>query len=175
VLPRSPLFYNKLIIFLYMFRALLCSKHVEEYNELITKQKFVHYVGPLLRLRFLKQFTLLYKSLIFVLLFFSLLLMFSFSYALFPKRLPTSRVTFVVCINVAFSPSKHWNLACCLYSTNFEYLFQNILYAAYVLNDPHVVCMVLCAFSELREAAINSSCPSDSLHEAAWLPLKEFS
>jgi len=31
------LFYNKFIIFLYMFRALLCSKHVEEYNKLIIK------------------------------------------------------------------------------------------------------------------------------------------
>jgi len=25
-----------------MFRALLCSKHVEEYNKLIIKQEFVH-------------------------------------------------------------------------------------------------------------------------------------
>ena len=38
------LFY-KFIIFLYIFRALLCSKHVEEYNKLIIKQEFVHYVG----------------------------------------------------------------------------------------------------------------------------------
>ena len=30
------------IIFLYMFRELLCSKHVEEYNKLIIKQEFVH-------------------------------------------------------------------------------------------------------------------------------------
>jgi len=36
------LFYNKFITFLYMFRALLCSKHVEEYNKLIIKQDFVH-------------------------------------------------------------------------------------------------------------------------------------
>ena len=43
------LFYNKFIIFLYMFRALLCSKHVQEYNKhvqeyntLIIKQEFVH-------------------------------------------------------------------------------------------------------------------------------------
>jgi len=49
------LFYNKFIIclymfrallcfvlFLYMFRALLCSKHVEEYNKIIIKQEFVH-------------------------------------------------------------------------------------------------------------------------------------
>jgi len=46
------LFYNKFIIFLYMFRAhsaLLCSKHVEEYNKLIIKQEFVHEVGQLLR------------------------------------------------------------------------------------------------------------------------------
>jgi len=45
------LFYNKFIIFLYMFRALLCSKHVEEYNKLIIRQEFVHQVGQLLRLR----------------------------------------------------------------------------------------------------------------------------
>jgi len=61
------LFYNKFIIFLYMFRALCaliirrsnciiqhlvsshsvggrqqCLKHVEEYNKLIIKQEFVH-------------------------------------------------------------------------------------------------------------------------------------
>jgi len=42
------LFYNKFIIFLYMFGALLCSKHVEEYNKLIIKQEFVNYVGQLL-------------------------------------------------------------------------------------------------------------------------------
>jgi len=36
------LFYNKFITFLYMFRAMLCSKHVEEYDELITKQEIVH-------------------------------------------------------------------------------------------------------------------------------------
>ena len=36
------LFYNKFIIYLYMFRALLCSKHVEEYNKLIIKKEFVH-------------------------------------------------------------------------------------------------------------------------------------
>ena len=36
------LFYNKFITFLYIFRALLYSKHVEEYNELIIKQEFVH-------------------------------------------------------------------------------------------------------------------------------------
>jgi len=36
------LFYNKLIICLYMFRELLCSKHVEAYNKLIIKQVFVH-------------------------------------------------------------------------------------------------------------------------------------
>ena len=35
-------FYNNFIIFLYMFRALLCSKHVEEYNKLIMKPQFVH-------------------------------------------------------------------------------------------------------------------------------------
>jgi hypothetical protein len=34
--------YNKFIIFLYMFRALLCSKRVEEFNKLIIKQEFVH-------------------------------------------------------------------------------------------------------------------------------------
>ena len=44
------LFYNTFIVFLYMFRALLCSKHVEEYNKLNMKQEFVHYVGQLLRL-----------------------------------------------------------------------------------------------------------------------------
>jgi len=32
-------FYNKFIIFLYMFRAQQCSKYVEEYNNLITKNK----------------------------------------------------------------------------------------------------------------------------------------
>ena len=36
------LFYNKFIIFLYMFRAQQWSKHVEEYNKLIIKQEFVH-------------------------------------------------------------------------------------------------------------------------------------
>jgi len=36
------LFYNKFIIFLYMFRAQLCSKHVEAYNKLNIKQQFVH-------------------------------------------------------------------------------------------------------------------------------------
>ena len=35
------LVYNKFIIFLYMFRALLCSKHVEDYN------KFIVYYIPL--------------------------------------------------------------------------------------------------------------------------------
>jgi len=61
------LFCNKFIIFLYMFRALLCSssgsqnciiqhlvyqcsKHVEEYNKLFIKEEFVHYVGQLVRL-----------------------------------------------------------------------------------------------------------------------------
>jgi len=44
------LFYNKFVIFLYMFRALLCSKHVEEYNKLIIKQEFVHLAGQLLKL-----------------------------------------------------------------------------------------------------------------------------
>ena len=34
-------FYNKFIICLYMFRALLCSKHVEEYNKLIIREEFV--------------------------------------------------------------------------------------------------------------------------------------
>jgi len=33
-----------------MFRALLCSKHVQDYNKLVIKQEFVHYVGQLLRL-----------------------------------------------------------------------------------------------------------------------------
>ena len=33
------LYYIKFIIFLYMFRALLCSKHVEEYNKFIKKNK----------------------------------------------------------------------------------------------------------------------------------------
>jgi len=32
------LFYNKFIMFIYMFRAQLCSKHVEEYNKLIIKK-----------------------------------------------------------------------------------------------------------------------------------------
>jgi len=36
------LFYNKFIKCLYMFRALLCSKHAEEYNKPIKKQEFVH-------------------------------------------------------------------------------------------------------------------------------------
>ena len=36
------LFYNKFIICLYMFRALLCSKHVQAYNKLIIKQESVH-------------------------------------------------------------------------------------------------------------------------------------
>ena len=36
------LFYNKFIIFLYMFRALLCLKYVQEYNKLIIKQEFVY-------------------------------------------------------------------------------------------------------------------------------------
>ena len=44
------LFYNKFIALLYMFRALLCSKHVEECNKLIIKQEFVHSVGQLLKL-----------------------------------------------------------------------------------------------------------------------------
>ena len=39
---RKFLFYNKFIIFLYMFRALLCSKRIEERNKLIMKQEFVH-------------------------------------------------------------------------------------------------------------------------------------
>ena len=34
--------YNEFIIHLYMFRAQLCSKHVEEYNKLIIKQELVH-------------------------------------------------------------------------------------------------------------------------------------
>jgi len=47
------LFYNKFIICLYMFRALLCSssggqtciiQHVEAYNKLIIQQEFVHKV-----------------------------------------------------------------------------------------------------------------------------------
>ena len=33
------LFFNKFIIFLYIFRALLCSKNVEEYNKVIKKNK----------------------------------------------------------------------------------------------------------------------------------------
>jgi len=33
------LVYNKFIIFLYMFRALLCSEHVQEYNKLIIKPR----------------------------------------------------------------------------------------------------------------------------------------
>jgi len=41
-LKHKFLFYNKFIILLYMFRAQKCSKHVEEYNELIIKQEFVH-------------------------------------------------------------------------------------------------------------------------------------
>jgi len=36
------LFYIKFIIFLYMFRAQQCSKHVEEYNKLNVKQEFMH-------------------------------------------------------------------------------------------------------------------------------------
>ena len=36
------LFYNNLIIRLYMFWAQQCSKHVEAYNKLIIKQEFVH-------------------------------------------------------------------------------------------------------------------------------------
>jgi len=36
------LFYNKFIIFFYMFRALLFSKNVQENNKLIIKQEFVH-------------------------------------------------------------------------------------------------------------------------------------
>jgi len=36
------LFYNKFIIFLYMFRKLLCSKNGEEYDKLIIRQEFVH-------------------------------------------------------------------------------------------------------------------------------------
>jgi len=36
------LFYKKFIIFLYMFQAQQCLKHVEEYNKLIIKQDFVH-------------------------------------------------------------------------------------------------------------------------------------
>ena len=32
-----------------MFRAQKCSKHVNEYDELIIKQEFVHYIGQLLR------------------------------------------------------------------------------------------------------------------------------
>jgi len=44
------LFYNKFILFLNMFRTLLCSKHVEAYNKLIIKEHFVHQVGLLLRL-----------------------------------------------------------------------------------------------------------------------------
>jgi len=36
------LFYNKFIIFLYMFRALLCSKRVEQCNKRIIKKEFVH-------------------------------------------------------------------------------------------------------------------------------------
>ena len=35
------LFYNKFIIFLYMFRAQQCSEHVEEYYKLIIKQEFM--------------------------------------------------------------------------------------------------------------------------------------
>jgi len=41
-LMHKFLFYNKFIIFLYMFRAQQCSKHVQEYNKLIIKQEFVH-------------------------------------------------------------------------------------------------------------------------------------
>ena len=33
------LFYNKFIIFLYMFRAQQCSKHVEEYKKNLLKNK----------------------------------------------------------------------------------------------------------------------------------------
>jgi len=36
---RKFLFYNKFFIFLYMFRALLCSKHVKEYKKLIHKTR----------------------------------------------------------------------------------------------------------------------------------------
>ena len=36
------LIYNKFIIFLYIYRVLLCSIDVEEYNKLIIKQEFVH-------------------------------------------------------------------------------------------------------------------------------------
>ena len=35
----KSLFYNKFIIFPYMFRAQQCSKHVEEYNKLVIKQE----------------------------------------------------------------------------------------------------------------------------------------
>ena len=36
------LFYNEFIIHLYMFRAQLCSKHVDVYNKLIIEQELVH-------------------------------------------------------------------------------------------------------------------------------------
>jgi len=41
-LMHKFLFYIKFIIFLYMFWALLCSKHVEKYNKLNVKQEFMH-------------------------------------------------------------------------------------------------------------------------------------
>ena len=44
------LFYNKFIIFLYMFCTQQYSTNVGEHNKLIIKQEFVHYVGQLLRL-----------------------------------------------------------------------------------------------------------------------------
>ena len=36
------LFYNEFIILLYIFRARLCSKDIEEYNKLIIKYELVH-------------------------------------------------------------------------------------------------------------------------------------
>ena len=62
------LFYNMFIVILYMFRALLCSNHVQEYNKIIIKQVFVHYVGQLRRnLILLLTFSVdVYKCLTFI-------------------------------------------------------------------------------------------------------------
>jgi hypothetical protein len=51
-----------------MFRALLCSNHVQEYNKIIIKQVFVHYVGQLRRnLILLLTFSVdVYKCLTFI-------------------------------------------------------------------------------------------------------------
>jgi len=56
------------IIILYMVRALLCSNHVQEYNKIIIKQVFVHYVGQLRRnLILLLTFSVdVYKCLTFI-------------------------------------------------------------------------------------------------------------